>query len=269
MVSVGINSVEVRLVNGGSRCSGYVEAFVQRQWGGVCSLFWDLQDAQVVCRQLGCGKALYDTHYDIFGKRTYSFWMNLVQCTGEETELARCPHLEAGGSDCNPDELAGVICEDEPNNDITEMRLIDGGTNCSGRVEVLVAGLWGSVCSSSWDLQDAQVVCRQMGCGKALSAPVGFYFGDFWMGNVACTGDETELSQCGHSAFGEKQCYQAASVICEGPEYKVVLDADLVSTVPMSNEAMSSALIQQIRSMLENSGLSANFTITTNITKLP
>ena len=43
------------------------------------------------------------------------------------------------------------------------MRLQDGTHTSNGRVEVCQDGIWGSVCSSGWDLMDARVVCRQLG----------------------------------------------------------------------------------------------------------
>ena len=43
------------------------------------------------------------------------------------------------------------------------MRLQDGTDISNGRVEVCQDGIWGSVCSSGWDLMDASVVCRQLG----------------------------------------------------------------------------------------------------------
>ncbi|KAK7910449.1 hypothetical protein WMY93_015133 [Mugilogobius chulae] len=222
------DTTEVRLVDGATNCSGRVEIFVAGQWGSVCDYSWDLQDAQVVCRQLGCGAAYSATNSANFGSGTGPIWMNEVACTGNETELTQCGHLGFGINYCTHHSDAGVICKDKPV--ITEMRLVNGGNNCSGRVEIFVAGQWGTVCDNNWDLQDAQVVCRQMGCGTAYSVTTWDTFGEgtgpIWMNSVACTGNETELTQCGHSGFGNNECSheQDAGVICKG---KVRVQASL------------------------------------------
>ena len=43
------------------------------------------------------------------------------------------------------------------------LRLVGGQSNAEGTVEVCVSGIWGSVCNESWSVNDAAVVCQQLG----------------------------------------------------------------------------------------------------------
>ena len=95
----------------------------------------------------------------------------------------------------------------------------------SGRVEVHHSGTWGTICGYSWDLQDADVVCRQLGYDGALSAPIRVEFVEspVWLSRMQCEGNETSVSQCSHSGWGEvySYCwYYYAGVVCRPPEGK-------------------------------------------------
>ncbi|NXX72024.1 C163A protein, partial [Spizella passerina] len=81
-----------------------------------------------------------------------------------------------------------------------KIRAVGGQHRCSGRVEVWLHGSWGTVCDDSWDRQDAQVACRQLGCGPVLSAPGEAAFGEgtgpIWLEQVECQGTEPSLQDC-------------------------------------------------------------------------
>jgi len=58
------------------------------------------------------------------------------------------------------------------------VRLVDGNTAGEGRVEVFHNRTWGTVCQTHWSVQDANVVCRELGYARALAAPGYSTFGD-------------------------------------------------------------------------------------------
>ncbi|CAM9716966.1 unnamed protein product [Lampetra fluviatilis] len=213
--------VEVRLVDGGNACQGRVEVLYRKFWGTVCDDFWDLQDAEVVCRQLGCGSAVSAVGNAFYGVGSGQIWMDNVQCNGSESQLSQCRQNGWGTHDCSHVEDASVICSRG-----VEVRLVGGGNACQGRVEVLYKKFWGTVCDDFWELQDAEVVCRQLGCGSAVSAPgnarYGAGSGRIWMDNVQCNGSESQLSQCRQNGWGTHDCshVEDASVVCslESPQ---------------------------------------------------
>ncbi|KAJ8246195.1 hypothetical protein GJAV_G00264760 [Gymnothorax javanicus] len=208
------SSARVRLMDGEDRCSGRVEVFHDGQWGSVCDDL-DINAADVVCRELGCGRALLAPGQAAFGQGSGPVVLGDVSCVGSESSLTHCQHPGYGKHNCSHRRDAAVVC--------AKVRLVDGDGQCSGRVEVLHDGQWGTVCDDGWNTTNTDVVCREMGCGTALdilgSTHFGIASGPIWLDDVTCSGDEPSLTQCQHSEYGKHNCdhYEDVALRCTGP----------------------------------------------------
>ncbi|XP_065434807.1 scavenger receptor cysteine-rich type 1 protein M130-like [Chrysemys picta bellii] len=213
MSTDGVN--ELRLADGGSPCAGRVEVKHQDQWGMVCDFIWDMEDAEVVCKQLGCGSAVSALGRAHFGAGSGPTWLYQIDCSGDESALWDCSHRGWGAAQCPHSFDTGVICSGH-----IKPQLVGGDDACSGRVEIIHGNTWTTVCDSHFDLKVANVICNELECGIAVSIPGGAHFGE-GQGKILteefqCVGNESLLLSCPRKLQENQMCSHTndASAIC-------------------------------------------------------
>ena len=214
--TLAVTSGLVRLM-GGTSWAGRVEVFYDGQWGTVCDDAWDINDANVVCRQVGFPQLATNAWSGAYyGQGSGPIWIDDVACSGSESHIYDCRHRGWGNNDCTHSRDASLQCSYGSVN----IRLVNGGPYF-GRVEVYHNSQWGTVCDDLWDINDAHVVCRQLGFPSASSAPCcaryGQGSGPIWMDDVLCSGTEASLFDCTHRGWERViYCYHGedASVVC-------------------------------------------------------
>uniref|UniRef100_A0A8C6SNG9 SRCR domain-containing protein n=1 Tax=Neogobius melanostomus TaxID=47308 RepID=A0A8C6SNG9_9GOBI len=208
----------VRLSGGRDRCEGRVELWRGGQWGSVCDDQWDLREAEVVCRQTGCGFALsVSGQGGQFPPGTGPVLLDDLNCTGAEANLWDCPAAE--GTDCGHKEDAGVVCSE-----MRAVRLSGGADRCSGKVEVHRNGTWGTVCDNCWNRDIASTVCSMLRCGPKpqnytqFNPPLSHNPGPLYYYHHCPTGPNSTLWDCKEIINHKYACTgsEASGVICNG-----------------------------------------------------
>ena len=96
-----------------------------------------------------------------FGQGTGPISISELTCSGNEQSLLDCVYSNST-SDCIHNDDAGVQCG--PTQCMNgQVQLVDGLSQLEGRVEICLGGVWGTVCDSNFDVNDARVICRQLG----------------------------------------------------------------------------------------------------------
>ncbi|NXQ02603.1 C163A protein, partial [Vidua macroura] len=191
MPCVATGSRQVRLVGSSGRCAGRVEVYSGGSWSSVCQEGWDLQDAAVVCRQLGCGRALDAPSSARSGAVPGPLWPYIPDCSGSEESLWECGRTER--RQCGRGGGAGAVCSEQ-----LLVQLAGGHGRCRGYLEVSYNGTWGRVCASGTSSGTAAAVCRQLGCGDQGSlSPVPSQQPPLaWLAWVGCEDGARSLWGC-------------------------------------------------------------------------
>ncbi|XP_038077821.1 deleted in malignant brain tumors 1 protein-like [Patiria miniata] len=192
-VSVSISAAQgpqehdLRLVNGPTSMEGRLEIFFQGEWRPVSDEDVKIEEASVVCRQLGF---LYAVEVKSFGPGSGVVVIKDLNCNGNEASILDCYHDVLGKSPYLRDRVgvncSNVLTTEVPTTyapDITALlnngkfRLVDGPDPYQGRVEVFrgKALAWMPICNVDWDFTRASFVCEKLGFRPATVAGTGNY----------------------------------------------------------------------------------------------
>uniref|UniRef100_A0A8C4FG19 SRCR domain-containing protein n=1 Tax=Dicentrarchus labrax TaxID=13489 RepID=A0A8C4FG19_DICLA len=198
----------VRLVDGSSLCSGRLEVKSDQSnqwWSSVCEDDFDQQDAEVVCRELGCG-APSVLQGALYGEVEAPMWTKEFQCGGHESALLDCRSSGSARNTCSPGKAVGLTCSES-------VRLVGGGSRCAGTLEVK-QGDWTPVGGSYWTLKGANVLCRNLDCGSAVSVVKREESSDrpVWWIDSDCVQSGSSLREC---AISDSSSY-ILNLTCSG-----------------------------------------------------
>ena len=108
---------DLRLIGGDNAREGSLQICHNEDWRHVCDDHWDKTDADVACRQLGYPGAQRETILSEFVSLiSVDYWLDDVECTGDETTLSQCPSRPWGQNNCQFSERAGAVCKAGSNN---------------------------------------------------------------------------------------------------------------------------------------------------------
>uniref|UniRef100_A0A668U0G0 SRCR domain-containing protein n=1 Tax=Oreochromis aureus TaxID=47969 RepID=A0A668U0G0_OREAU len=188
-------SDSVRLLNGSSLCSGRLEVKSNQSWSSVCEADFDQQDAEVVCRELGCGppSALQGA---LYGEVEAPVWSKEFQCGGHESALLDCRSSGSARNSCSPGKAVGLTCSE-----LRCVRLVGGASHCAGILEVSHLRKWRPVSHSYWTLKAAAVVCEHLDCGSAVSLEPELSGKSLWKIKQNCIKSGSALWECATSSF--------------------------------------------------------------------
>ncbi|XP_039681986.1 CD5 antigen-like [Perca fluviatilis] len=192
----------VRLVNGTSLCSGRLEVNTNQstqRWSSVCEADFDQQDAEVVCREHGCGPPSV-LQGALYGEVEPPMRTKEFQCGGHESGLLDCRSSGSDRNTCSPGKAVGLTCS-EPD----AVRLVGGASRCAGTLELKHQGEWRAVTyhHTGWNRKTSAAACRELGCGSAVFVGKRYESSQrpVWEINSFCVRSGYALRECATSYY--------------------------------------------------------------------
>ncbi|KAK6166476.1 hypothetical protein SNE40_023155 [Patella caerulea] len=177
---------------------GRLEVLHSGIWKNICDDSFNIQAARVACRQLGLYNPnnidnidYYDAHNNTSFRNNGEYWLDDVQCMGNEGRIEDCSHSAWGTNNCGDSEVAGVMCDETA---------LSARLDNNSFIEVNHNGEWHGICPTDYSEQMGMVVCQYLEFNRS------HVFAKELSANVSdttvlpfildCIGNETSLGDC-------------------------------------------------------------------------
>ncbi|XP_041642039.1 scavenger receptor cysteine-rich type 1 protein M130-like [Cheilinus undulatus] len=209
-------SLNIRLTGGASRCAGQLQMKFNNVWRPVDDpkFGWNLKTAASVCQKLDCGSALSAKIQQKYTSRLV--WKVKASSVQSASALREDVKMQSQYSLSSLD----ITCSDS-------VRLVNGSTLCSGRLEVRANQSWYSICKDGFDWQEAEVACREIGCRAPLNFQSELYESNNpsrWRKEFNCWGNESSLLDCDTHESERKPCPHVELQCSEPDDVRLVAE---------------------------------------------
>ncbi|XP_078390064.1 CD5 antigen-like [Cetorhinus maximus] len=160
--SVASEIRKVQLGDKESGCSGRLTLLLSNDSVvTLCPDGFSRQEADVVCRELGCGSVHAIMAGSLFGKATERLWGQGVECRNHPSKLSECHKV---WQQCRSADRVEIVCSEAH----FQLQLV-GPSHCMGDVQLYFKGSWHYVSNSNFRAKEAELVCKKLQCGHAVS----------------------------------------------------------------------------------------------------
>ena len=106
------SNFQLRLVDGPNYAAGRLEVLYQGVWGTVCGDHFGSTEAVIACKELGFlnRRSYWVSAYYGIGKGP--IWLDHVDCFGNESSLAQCPHNPLGINNCHHGKYISIFIKE-------------------------------------------------------------------------------------------------------------------------------------------------------------
>ncbi|XP_033097912.1 uncharacterized protein LOC117101906 [Anneissia japonica] len=159
-VALSQSDYSVKLIGGTGIGNGTLKVWRYSKWYYVCHRYWNIDEARVVCRQLGFpdnAPVTLSNDETVHSNRYFDNYY--ISCQSTETHLSQCSRSYGHHSYYNC-HYAVVTCS---NITTSTFRLAGGSSANKGRVELWSGYSWVPITTSTWTSAEAKVICRQLG----------------------------------------------------------------------------------------------------------